>query len=113
MGPYSPELTKDYYAAKEKTFCPTAGWQLNPVAAGLVERAKSLMTPPRDVDSTDWREALASVHFAFSNFEASAAEGKLAEKAHLDSVVPLAKQALVRMSLLKPNICPELATTGT
>ena len=70
-GPYSPELTKDYYDLDEALIDGDLEYQKKDLKGQLKEKLqsiKSIVTQPSDVpfSQADWLELLASVHYQIS-----------------------------------------------
>lgn len=68
MGPYSPGLTRDYFALDEALNAgdkSAEGYELQATAKAQVGSVKPLMDVPEGVDlnQSEWLELLASVHF--------------------------------------------------
>ena len=68
MGPYSPDLTRDYYALHETSDDePTVenGMSLRPQVIKTLQTLSSILSPPPDFphNQAGWLELLASVHY--------------------------------------------------
>ena len=70
MGPYSPGLTRDYYALDRAVASSHGGdvakhHELRPSIRRRLARVKPLLDVPAglDVDQADWLELVASVHY--------------------------------------------------
>jgi uncharacterized protein YwgA len=67
-GPYSPDLTKDYYELSEIEASDESDWKdksLKDDAIQIIEKLKPLMKPPYQIEceKDDWLELLASIRF--------------------------------------------------
>lgn len=67
-GPYSPALTRDYFALEESLLADedTSGdYELQEAVKSRLARIKPLIEPPADIQlrRSDWLELLASVHY--------------------------------------------------
>lgn len=67
-GPYSPDLTKDYYELSEIEAIEENDWKdkaLKDDVVRIIENLKPLMEPPSDIkcEKDDWLELLASIRF--------------------------------------------------
>lgn len=68
MGPYSPALTRDYYALAEALAVDegdSANYALQDAVAAKVAEVSRLLNVPRDVNlgQAEWAELVASLHF--------------------------------------------------
>ncbi|MBX5446519.1 hypothetical protein [Sphaerobacter sp.] len=68
MGPYSPALTRDYYAlaeSLESDESELAGKRLHPSVSQRLRRIRQLLDVPSEIPllQEDWLELLASYHF--------------------------------------------------
>lgn len=68
MGPYSPELTKDYFALGESLQTDddrSIDYALQDPVKSRLARVKGILTPPEGValNKPEWLELLASVHY--------------------------------------------------
>ena len=106
-GPYSTDLTKDYYALAEAIIAEggVPERRLNDTARQRLQQVKPLMEVPADVDlpQEDWLELVSSVHFLrrVSRLDREHAIQKLnTEKPHLVRWHAAAERALVQTALL-------------
>ena len=104
MGPYSPDLTRDYYALLEypSDSGPTA---LREPFASTIENLKTAMDVPNEVHLTkrEWLELLSSVHYLRSSmgFDAAETHIRLDEaKPHLSGHTDQATDTLSAFGLL-------------
>jgi hypothetical protein len=108
MGPYSPALTRDYYALADALASQRGDMKDLRLLEGYrrrLERVRTFLKPPEgiDVPQEDWLELLASLHFLekVSGMEAEAAARKINEdKANLAPHIPQAQQILRSMPAL-------------
>jgi hypothetical protein len=68
MGPYSPALTRDYFALSEALAVAddeSGGYELQEGVRARLATIKPLLSPPADVplSAPEWLEVLASVHY--------------------------------------------------
>jgi uncharacterized protein YwgA len=105
-GPYSPELTKDYYDLDEALTEGDHEFQKKDLKGQLKEKLqsiKSIVTQPCDVplSQADWLELLASVHYQYSKYDPETARANIErEKPKLVPFIPSAQEALRKTSLL-------------
>jgi len=105
-GPYSPELTKDYYDLDEALTEGDLEYQKKDLKGQLKEKLqsiKSIVTQPGDVplSQADWLELLASVHYQISKCDQVAARANIArEKPTLAPYISRAEEALRKTHLL-------------
>ena len=108
MGPYSPDLTRDYYALHEYADqSSTAGTKLavrEPFASAL-GKLRPAMVPPDDIqlDQREWLELLASVHFLGTAAQLPPGDVKDrldVEKPSLSAHTVRATRSLVELGLL-------------
>jgi uncharacterized protein YwgA len=109
MGPYSPNLTKDYFALRDTleedpSFEPER--RLSKAALKKLEPLTELVEVPddaRDLTQADWLELLASIHF-LSNYQGRDAEGVRArlakEKGHVAEYYEVAMAHLQEVGLM-------------
>jgi len=107
-GPYSTELTRDYYAASEaiaKGENVPADQKLKDDVRAKLAAVQPLLTVPGDIqlNKADWLELLASWHFlrkVSKMDEPKAAEVMQRQKANLAPFIPRANQRLSEFRLL-------------
>lgn len=68
MGPYSPALTRDYFALSESLAVEddeSTNYELQESVRSRLTRIKPLLSPPADVSLSppEWLELLASLHY--------------------------------------------------
>ena len=68
MGPYSPALTRDYFAlseALESGDDESSEYELQGMVSKRLDQVRPLMEVPQDIDlrQAEWLELLASIHF--------------------------------------------------
>lgn len=67
LGPYSPDLTRDYYslASSMEADDPVSGHVLRPEAKAKLQRVRPLtdVPPGIELEQEDWLELLASLHY--------------------------------------------------
>lgn len=67
MGPYSPSLTRDYFALSESLSAgdDPSGFELQEAVRARLSKARDLLPVPDNVDLSqdDWMELLASLHY--------------------------------------------------
>lgn len=109
-GPYSPELTRDYYSLASATNdSALEQWTLNDNVKCRLQQLASIMEPPVNLQSVltveDWLELLASYHYLRSisrlAHEAVDKEFQNARKQRLIPYLSDARAALVSASLLQ------------
>ena len=108
-GPYSRDLTRDYYALHEypDPKPETASDQsIREPFASALKKTKAAMVAPKDVDldRRDWLELLSSVHFlrTATQLDAASTESRLeSEKPRLSDYTPQATQILSGLGLLQ------------
>ena len=109
MGPYSPNLTRDYYALQEQPGEAKEAIKnltLKEPFASNVARLKAAMNPPDEVklEKRDWLELLASVHYLMANANMDQTKTRLsldAAKPHLSDHTDLATETLQQLGLLQ------------
>jgi uncharacterized protein YwgA len=105
-GPYSPELTKDYYDLDEALTEGDLEYQKKDLKGQLKEKLqsiKSIVTQPCDIplSQADWLELLASVHYQYSNFDQATGRANIErEKPTLAPHIQKAEEALRKSHLL-------------
>ncbi|HTU91724.1 MAG TPA: hypothetical protein VMF69_16695 [Gemmataceae bacterium] len=107
-GPYSPGLTKDYYAladAVNSGELDTQGRTLKPELRERLRRIRPLLDPPPEgvLSQEDWLELLASLHFLrrVSMFDSNKSTARIRqEKPYLQEFLPQAESQLQRHGLL-------------
>ena len=105
-GPYSPELTKDYYDLDEAITDGDQEYLKKDLKSQLKETLqviRPIVNPPGDVslNQEDWLELLASVHYQFSNYDQEIARANIErEKPKLVPFIPRAEEALRKTHLL-------------
>ena len=105
-GPYSPELTKDYYDLDEALTEGDLEYQKKELKGQLKEKLQSIkpiVTQPCDVplSQADWLELLASVHYQYTNFDKATAQANIErEKSVLAPYINRAEEALRNSHLL-------------
>lgn len=108
LGPYSTDLTKDYYAlsAALQSSEDGAGKALVEDTRNALRRVRPLMDVPAGVDlpQEDWLELLASLHYLMCvseyTFDKSLSEMRDTPKGRLLPYAEKAKSALVEVGLL-------------
>lgn len=109
-GPYSPGLTKDYYALADAVAAgeiDSHDKTLKPDLRACLRKIRPLLDPPREValSQEDWLELLASLHFLrrVSKFDRASAAARIRqEKPHLQEFLSQAETQLQQYGLL-PN----------
>jgi uncharacterized protein YwgA len=109
MGPYSPNLTRDYYALQEQPWEALASIKnmtLKEPFASVVTQLKAVMDPPEDVhlNTRDWLELLASAHYLRAKAELGHDETRLrldAVKPHISNYTDQATETLKQLRLLQ------------
>jgi uncharacterized protein YwgA len=105
-GPYSPELTKDYYELDEVISEGDLEFQKKELKGQLKEKLlsiKPLFTPPADtpLNQADWLELLASVHYQLKKYDRENAKNNMvAEKPNLAPYFKIAEENLKVFHLL-------------
>lgn len=105
-GPYSPELTKDYYDLDEAITDGDQEYQKKDLKSQLKETLQSIrpiINPPGDVSlsQADWLELLASVHYQYNKYNPETARANIErEKPRLVPFIPSAQEALRNTNLL-------------
>lgn len=108
-GPYSPDLTRDYFAMSPASAAGAEGFKLSPKALEAVDRIKPLMEVPNEADDLKrhpdwWLELLASVLYLEKESRLSpdkANEILKRQKPHLLKYAPLAHSKLAEVGLLQ------------
>ena len=109
MGPYSPDLTRDYYALQEQPGEATASknnMTLKEPFASAATQLKAVMDPPDEVrlNRRAWLELLASAHYLRTKAELGQDETRIrldGVKPHLSYYTDQATEALKRLRLLQ------------
>jgi len=105
-GPYSPELTKDYYDLDEALTEGDREFQKKDLKGQLKEKLqsiKTIVTQPCDIplSQADWLELLASVHYQYDKFDQASAKANITrEKPTLAPYIQRAEEALRNSHLL-------------
>jgi uncharacterized protein YwgA len=105
-GPYSPELTKDYYDLDEVITEGDREYLKKNLKGQLKEKLQTIrpiVSPPCDIplSQEDWLELLASVHYQFSKYDQEIARANIErEKPKLVPFIPRAEEALRKSHLL-------------
>ena len=110
-GPYSPELTKDYYDLDEALTEGDHEYQKKDLKEQLKEKLQAIqpiVTPPGDVslNQEDWLELLASVHYQFSKYDQETARANIdREKPNLTLISKELKKHLRKshLSIIDPD----------
>ena len=108
MGPYSPDLTRDYYALHEYSdddMSVTTDLKIKEPFVSILRDLRPAMDAPEDVDlqQRDWLELLSSVHFLRLNakLDAGATQQRLQlEKSSLSHYASRATQVLLDLKLI-------------
>lgn len=109
LGPYSTDLTRDYYALSaslQQGEEEESGRTLHEEIRGALRRVQPLMTAPASVDlaQEDWLELVASLHYLMRvsgyTFEKSLEEMKGTSKERLLTHAETAKKLLSEAGLL-------------
>ena len=106
MGPYSPELTKDYYDLAEELSQGDMEYNDNELAPEITEKLKiitSIIKTPQEVglSQDDWMELLASHHFLRKNYSLDETREKIKlEKARLVPFIDKAENVLREQGML-------------
>lgn len=101
-GPYSPALTRDYYALAERLGTPlddSDQYSLNDAQKEKIDAIRPLLKAPEgvDLDAPEWLELLASLHFLLTQRKQSREEARdtlAREKAHVVRYADDALEAL-------------------
>ena len=105
-GPYSPELTKDYYELDEALIDGDLEYQKKELKSQMKEKLHAIqpiVIPPGDVllSQEDWLELLASVHYQFSRFDQETGRKNIdREKPNLVPYIQKAEELLKKSHLL-------------
>ncbi len=107
-GPYSPDLTKDYYALAEAIELGESDFtavKLQSEVRSKLSSIEPLFTVPTGIDlpQEDWLELVSSVHYLLKISKRdtkSATEVLQLEKPHLAAFSETAKQALISVKLM-------------
>lgn len=101
MGPYSPGLTRDYFALRETLDAGDsgAGFELQDAVRLRLASVRDLLTAPEgvDLDQSDWLELVASVHYLLTHRRLGIDEAREAlkkEKRHVAPFTDIAYQML-------------------
>lgn len=113
-GPYSPGLTRDYYALADSDGTDdidTQGRVLKPELRERLRKIRPLLDVPSDVtlSQEDWLELLASLHFlrSVSKFDREQAMARIrVEKPYLQAFLNEAETQLQRYGLLADAHAP-------
>lgn len=107
MGPYSPGLTRDYFALDEalKAGESSGSFELQDVVKARLAKAKPLVAVPAEFDLglSEWLELVASVHFLIvkQRLSQEAAREKLkVQKGHVAPFTDMAVEMLKDQGLL-------------
>jgi len=105
MGPYSSQLTEDYYAFEQTATALPEGVELIPTYAERLAKVRAALRKPPTFTriDADWLELLASYHFLrkASGLDHVSAKQRISEqKNHLSDYVELAKETLNSCDLL-------------
>lgn len=107
LGPYSPQLARDYFALAEARALgeSTRGAKLDRSVVSVLRRIQPLLTEHANCDlkQEDWLELVASVHYlrTVSSFDQGKARKVLKEhKPTLAKFVGIAEQKLAKSRLL-------------
>ena len=105
-GPYSPALTRDYFALDEslQTEETSTTWTLRNEAKLLLANAKPLLVPPAetDLDRSQWAELVASLLYFQDDLklDAAAARAEISlKKPHLVDYVDAAEAAIAESGI--------------
>ena len=109
MGPYSPNLTRDYYALQEQpeeAMASIKNMTLKEPFALAVTQLKGVIDPPENVDLNrrDWLELLASAHYLRAKVELDQDGTRVrldAVKPHLSHYTDQATETLKQLRLLQ------------
>lgn len=98
MGPYSPELTKDYYNLAEAVASDDHSYKDVDLLPGIKDRLhelKSLLAPPVDIslNQEQWLELVASYHYLRIASKQTDEEAKNTLLAQKPILAPFADQA--------------------
>lgn len=106
-GPYSTELTRDYYElAGRRTAATGAGnRQLNPSVVSLLERAQAALKVPEGLalPPARWMELVASVHYLRHDMKKSSEAAKTIIQTQKATLLPhyeTAEQRLTKLGFL-------------
>lgn len=102
MGPYSPALTRDYYALQqgiEASLDVTDDYELQAPVATVVADVMPILEPPAGVDleQADWVELVASVHFLLTKQRRSEDDARLVINSQKPHVAPYFELALAEL----------------
>jgi len=105
-GPYSPDLTRDYFALPSASPGEEEGLKLSLAAKQAIDRVKPLLEVPpqaKGLKPDAWLEIVASVHYLKK--ESQLAHEKVLEtlnrqKPQLVQYIPLAEEKLAEVGLL-------------
>lgn len=106
MGPYSPELTKDYYAMAEEISAGADEWEGKSLKPPLVQRLtaiRPLLQEPLGFDKSKWLELVASYHYLREVSKKTHDEAKVifaTQKAHLVPYLPVAAEKFAELQAL-------------
>lgn len=112
MGPYSPALTRDYFALGESLSSgddPSRHYQLQESAKTRLARVKPLIEPPAEVElpRPEWLELLASVHYLLEARRMPwdrATDYLSKQKPHVASYAAQARHALEEHGLIPVSV---------
>jgi uncharacterized protein YwgA len=105
-GPYSPDLTRDYFALAPSSARKEEELKLSPTAQQAIDRVKPLMEVPAQAQGLKpdaWLEIVASVHYLKKESQLpheKALETLKRQKPYLVKYIPLAEQKLAEVGLL-------------
>ena len=108
MGPYSPSLTRDYFALNESLSADddaSGQFELQESVKSRLERIKPLMGPPPGVtlSTPDWLELLASLHYLLVSRRLDWPQAKeylREKKQHVANFADSARDALKKQDLI-------------
>lgn len=106
MGPYSPELTKDYYDLSEELAQGNTEYNENELAPAVIQKLQvvsSIIKTPHDVTlpQEDWMELLASHLFLRKTYGFEETKKKMkVEKSNLAPFIEKAEKKLVESKLI-------------
>lgn len=112
MGPYSPALTRDYFALGESLSSgddPSGDYELQEPVRARLAHVKPLIQPPTDVSlgGPEWLELLASVHYLLDARRMGwdqATEYLEKEKPHVAPYAKEARDALEKHGFLSVSV---------
>jgi hypothetical protein len=112
MGPYSPALTRDYFALGESLSSgddPSNDYELQEAVKTRLARVKPVIEPPVDVKlrRPEWLELIASVHYLLEARRMSwdrAEEYLCKQKPHVAPYAGQAREALEKHGLIPATV---------